>query len=118
MGRYQPRKTTRIMLHHQPRVHIGHRIPSHDTTGPRGRAPSPVALSEVDGDEEVLCTPEEREKLTYALIHNRTSRQKCSSDFYAFGKVVGVGSFAKVRVARHKLTGQKVAIKTYEKAKI
>ncbi len=33
-------------------------------------------------------------------------------------QVVGVGSFAKVRVARHKLTNGLVAIKTYEKSKI
>ena len=33
-------------------------------------------------------------------------------------QVIGTGSFAKVRVARHKLTGQHVAIKTYEKSKM
>jgi len=70
-----------------------------------------------------LCTPEERAKLTQLLVHdksitNSASRKVCSSDFYSFGKVVGVGSFAKVRVARHKLTGQQVAIKTYEKSKV
>lgn len=37
---------------------------------------------------------------------------------YMVGKVIGVGSYGKVRVAWHRLTGAKVAIKTYDKAKL
>ncbi|CAM9408894.1 unnamed protein product, partial [Phaeothamnion confervicola] len=37
---------------------------------------------------------------------------------YRVGKVIGEGSFAKVRAARHKLTGQKVVVKTYDRSAI
>jgi hypothetical protein len=39
-------------------------------------------------------------------------------DMYMVGKVVGVGSYGKVRAAWHRLTGSKIAIKTYDKAKM
>lgn len=39
-------------------------------------------------------------------------------DMFMVGKVIGVGSYGKVRVAWHRLTGAKVAIKTYDKSKI
>lgn len=39
-------------------------------------------------------------------------------DVYMVGKVIGVGSYGKVRVAWHRLTGAKVAIKTYDKSKM
>ena len=39
-------------------------------------------------------------------------------DMYMVGKVVGVGSYGKVRAAWHRLTCAKVAIKTYDKAKL
>ncbi len=41
-----------------------------------------------------------------------------TSDFYGFGKVLGTGSFGEVRLAWHRLAGQKVAIKSYEKDKL
>ncbi|KAJ1437243.1 kinase-like domain-containing protein [Ochromonadaceae sp. CCMP2298] len=37
---------------------------------------------------------------------------------YMVGKVVGVGSYGKVRAAWHRLTSSKVAIKTYDKSKL
>lgn len=37
---------------------------------------------------------------------------------YRMGKTVGVGSFGKVKVAEHLLTGQKVAIKILNRKKI
>ncbi len=73
--------------------------------------------SEKSADELPTATADEREHLQRLLVSTRP-KDRSSTDFYSFGKVVGVGSFAKVRVARHKLTGQHVAIKTYEKAKI
>lgn len=39
-------------------------------------------------------------------------------DMYMVGKVIGVGSYGKVRAAWHRLTTSKVAIKTYDKAKL
>lgn len=38
-------------------------------------------------------------------------------DMYMVGKVIGVGSYGKVRAAWHRLTSMKVAIKTYDKMK-
>ena len=43
---------------------------------------------------------------------------KATTDFYGFGKVLGQGSFGKVRLAWHRLAGAKVAIKSYEKSRI
>ena len=60
---------------------------------------------------------EERNRLETLLAGGKT-REMSTTDFYSFGKVVGAGSFAKVRIAKHKLTGMAVAIKTYEKTKI
>ena len=37
---------------------------------------------------------------------------------YVIGKVLGQGSFGVVRLAHHKITGHKVAIKTYEKSRM
>lgn len=39
-------------------------------------------------------------------------------DMYMVGKVIGVGSYGKVRAAWHRLSGGKIAIKTYDKAKL
>eukprot|EP00604_Paraphysomonas_vestita_P002866 CAMPEP_0174818114 /NCGR_PEP_ID=MMETSP1107-20130205/734_1 /TAXON_ID=36770 /ORGANISM="Paraphysomonas vestita, Strain GFlagA" /LENGTH=535 /DNA_ID=CAMNT_0016029533 /DNA_START=319 /DNA_END=1923 /DNA_ORIENTATION=- len=39
-------------------------------------------------------------------------------DMYMVGKIVGVGSYGKVRAAWHRLTSSKVAIKTYDKSKL
>eukprot|EP00903_Cladosiphon_okamuranus_P012027 g11292.t1 len=63
------------------------------------------------------CSPQERLYLRRLMLDLQGSARS-SLDFYRLGKVVGEGSFAQVRVAWHKLTGQRVAVKTYEKAKI
>ncbi len=41
-----------------------------------------------------------------------------SYDFYTFGKVLGEGAYGKVKMGTHVLTGEKVAVKTFEKAKL
>mgnify|MGYP003405038799 CR=1 FL=1 len=38
--------------------------------------------------------------------------------YYLLGKTIGEGTFGKVKLATHTLTGEKVAIKILEKAKI
>lgn len=43
---------------------------------------------------------------------------RATTEFYGFGKVLGVGSFGEVRLAWHRLAGAKVAIKSYEKSKL
>lgn len=40
------------------------------------------------------------------------------ADMYVFGKVLGQGAFGTVRVAHHKITGHKVAIKLYDKSRM
>ena len=64
-----------------------------------------------------VCDLKERERLQKLLASSHKNRRG-NIDFYTFGKVVGVGSFGKVRIAWHKLTGQAVAIKTYDKTKV
>ncbi|CAM9172771.1 unnamed protein product [Ectocarpus sp. 12 AP-2014] len=85
-------------------------------TGEGGiRAPLPVEpLTKASAE---CCSPQERLYLRRLLLDLQGSARS-SLDFYRLGKVVGEGSFAQVRVAWHKLTGQRVAVKTYEKAKI
>lgn len=39
-------------------------------------------------------------------------------DNYTMGKVLGLGSYAVVRLATHNPSGQTMAIKTYEKSKL
>lgn len=39
-------------------------------------------------------------------------------DNFNLGKVLGLGSYAVVRLSVHKPTGQQMAIKTYEKSKL
>lgn len=79
--------------------------------------PKPSAPPFETARKEEVEAPNEREYLEKLLVSAKP-RDRSTTDFYSFGKVVGTGSFAKVRVARHKLTGQLVAVKTYEKAKI
>ena len=53
-----------------------------------------------------------------SIVSSGNLKGRSTTEFYTIGKVVGVGSFAKVRLAWHKLTGQAIAIKTYEKSKM
>ena len=53
-----------------------------------------------------------------SIMSSGNLKGRSTTEFYTIGKVVGVGSFAKVRLAWHKLTGQAIAIKTYEKSKM
>ncbi len=41
-----------------------------------------------------------------------------SMDFYSFGKTLGQGAYGKVKLGAHLLTGEKVAVKTFEKSKL
>ncbi|GLI66826.1 hypothetical protein VaNZ11_010801 [Volvox africanus] len=57
-----------------------------------------------------------------AGFNNPTNVQGYNADFfmsnYRFGKTLGIGSFGKVKVAEHILTGHKVAIKILNRRKI
>ena len=63
------------------------------------------------------CDAEEKKHLL-ALLADSNFAGKSSTASYTFGKVLGTGSFGKVRSAVHKLTGQRVAIKSYERRKV
>ena len=71
-----------------------------------------------------FCTVKEALELKKLLLLSKNSRggivpsSTAVMDMYMVGKVVGVGSYGKVRAAWHRLTGSKVAIKTYDKAKL
>jgi serine/threonine protein kinase len=53
-----------------------------------------------------------------AIVAQPDFNGRASTEFYGFGKVLGQGSFGEVRLAWHRLAGAKVAIKSYEKAKL
>lgn len=71
-----------------------------------------------------FCTVREAIELKKLLLLNKNNRggivpsSTAVMDMYMVGKVVGVGSYGKVRAAWHRLTGSKVAIKTYDKSKL
>ncbi|KAJ8605317.1 hypothetical protein CTAYLR_002351 [Chrysophaeum taylorii] len=84
----------------------------------------PICIAGTDSAKKVqstcsgpTCAAEQREYLQRLLVATASHRRGLP-DVYSFGKVIGVGSFGTVRLASHKLTGQKVAIKTYERAKM
>jgi serine/threonine protein kinase len=67
-----------------------------------------------------FCSVREAFELLKVIVNTKPGQLSSSSmvmDMYMVGKVVGVGSYGKVRAAWHRLTGSKVAIKTYDKAK-
>lgn len=57
-------------------------------------------------------------QLLKAFVASPDFDGKSNTGFYGFGKVLGQGSFGKVRLAWHRLAGAKVAIKSYEKSKL
>lgn len=71
-----------------------------------------------------FCSAKDALELKKILLLNKNSRggivpsSTAVMDMYMVGKVVGVGSYGKVRAAWHRLTGCKVAIKTYDKSKL
>ena len=71
-----------------------------------------------------FCSAREALELKKLLFLSKGSRggivpsSTAVMDMYMVGKVVGVGSYGKVRAAWHRLTGAKVAIKTYDKSKM
>lgn len=71
-----------------------------------------------------FCSVRDALELKKLLLMSKGSRggivpsSTAVMDMYMVGKVVGVGSYGKVRAAWHRLTGSKVAIKTYDKSKL
>lgn len=80
-----------------------------------------VGLSTVPNQ---FCAAHDALELKKLLLMSKGSRggivpsSTAVMDMYMVGKVVGVGSYGKVRAAWHRLTGSKVAIKTYDKSKL
>jgi len=61
---------------------------------------------------------EELKKLVNSLTLQQRGQSFSSVDFYSIGKVLGEGAYGKVLHATHIMTGHKVAVKTFEKAKL
>ena len=75
------------------------------------------AASNLTNLSHKFCSAAELQYLQNVMASGNL-KGRSTTEFYTIGKVVGVGSFAKVRLAWHKLTGQAIAIKTYEKSKM
>jgi hypothetical protein len=86
-----------------------------------GGGDAPVSTAHMT-EEELRQYHREREyqqrQRLKAFVASHEFDGKSNTDFYGFGKVLGQGSFGKVRLAWHRLAGAKVAIKSYEKAKL
>jgi serine/threonine protein kinase len=86
-----------------------------------GGAPGSLGLSTVPNQ---FCTGAEALELRKILMLARGNKgglvpsTTAVMDMYMVGKVVGVGSYGKVRAAWHRLVSEKVAIKTYDKSKL
>jgi serine/threonine protein kinase len=113
-----------------PLVRAVQRKPSSTTTarssaGSAGSAGRPMASSSSSTNQQesqrrssnAFVSQDEMLQLQRAMASGRLPRGRSTTEFYTFGKTIGVGSFGKVRLALHNLTGQKVAVKTYEKSK-
>ena len=73
----------------------------------------------IDNENDKLLTglpPVYLDKENY-VYDNGDLTTKFKKD-YIIGKVIGEGAYASVRVAIHRPTNQKIAIKAYEKARI
>lgn len=97
----------------QPRLHGGVQH-AEFLQRPQSGRPSEAQQGGSSGES---CSLEQREFLQRQLAASASHRRGLP-DMYSFGRVIGVGSFGTVRLAYHKLSGQKVAIKTYERAKM
>ena len=80
-------------------------------TATGGAATATTAFEQRDGELQA------RHRLQQ-LIASAEFTQSSTTEFYAFGKVLGAGSFGEVRLGWHRLAGSKVAIKCYEKSRL
>ena len=56
---------------------------------------------------------------TITSLHLKRLEQPFSScDFYTMSKTLGEGAYGKVKLGVHRITGEKVAVKTFEKSKL
>lgn len=56
---------------------------------------------------------------TITTAHMKGLAQPFSSaEYYTLGKTIGEGAYGKVKLAVHRFTGEKVAVKTFEKSKL
>ena len=63
-------------------------------------------------------TREEAEKWFNVLKRSALVVLRHASTTYAFGNMIGKGNYAKVHMATHKVTGEKVAIKSINKSRL
>lgn len=84
-----------------------------------------VKFLQIEDEHDKLLTGLEQEDLTEdrieALFQQKDPVSDLTAEFkknYMVGKVIGEGAYASVRVAIHKPTNKKIAIKVYEKSKI
>jgi hypothetical protein len=114
-------------------THAGVSKPGHGTVHPSASSVTASVGSNTPGHgADAAAQPTSEEALKQALREREQQLRlklkafvsspefggRSTTDFYGFGKVLGQGSFGKVRLAWHRLAGAKVAIKSYEKEKL
>ena len=90
---------------------------------PHGWAGSNALASTQRGESEPV-TREDMEKnrmkqmVSKLLAMSKDPIHMTAMEFYSIGRVLGEGAFGKVKLANHNLSGEKVAVKIFEKFKI
>lgn len=115
-------QTTQAQLRIKPSANASPRSSASQETSSRLTKESAITASRNQTSDEMPARTEkqseqirERDRIR-AVVSNATF-SRGEPTLYVFGKLLGQGSFGVVRVAHHKITGHKVGIKVYEKAK-
>ena len=94
------------------------------TTSPRGWGVSTLQRPEIRDAEDPMASREEMEQnrmkmmVSKLLTMSKDPIHMTAMEFYSIGRVLGEGAFGKVKLANHNLSGEKVAVKIFEKFKI
>ena len=91
---------------------------STDLQGWAGGTRSSADRAKDEGGREDLDTNRMKQMVSKLLSCSSDPIHMTAMEFYSIGRVLGEGAFGKVKLANHNLSGEKVAVKIFEKFKI